>query len=216
MAAIPRSMSARSAAQSTPTRASMRAWASEPRTSKGASRRSKRTEAVYCFTSSLTGSLKRPDQAFGERGSSCIERKKCSAVVDGRCRARLFWHKLCSAMPIRMGLSERDFGLKEAVKSINQNVHRDALPDFRNLGVILRIVLVVLAFLMLATLAEAGSWSDLGTRFLQLAAPVQPVLVLSILLLYAASEVLHKLSYRAGLAVVFLTEIIVVTIVHRV
>jgi two-component system sensor histidine kinase AlgZ len=104
----------------------------------------------------------------------------------------------------------------EAVKSINQNVHRDALPDFRNLGVILRMVLVVLAFSLLVALAEAGSWSDVGARFLQVAAPVQPVLVLSILVLYAASRALHKLSYRVGVVVVFLTEIIVVTVVHRV
>jgi hypothetical protein len=58
----------------------------------------------------------------------------------------------------------------EAVKSINQNVHRDALPDFRNLGVILRMVLVVLAFSLFVALAEAGSWSDVAARFLQVAA----------------------------------------------
>jgi two-component system, LytTR family, sensor histidine kinase AlgZ len=104
----------------------------------------------------------------------------------------------------------------EAVKSINQNVHRDALPDFRNLGVILRIVLVVLAFSLFAALAAAGSWSDVAARFLQVAAPVQPVLVLSILMLYAANRALHKLSYRVGVVVVFFTEIIVVTVVHRV
>jgi len=103
-----------------------------------------------------------------------------------------------------------------AVKSINQNVHRDALPDFRNLGVILRIVLVVLGLSLFVALAEAGSWSDVGARFLQVAAPVQPVLVLSILVLYAANRALHRLSYRVGVLVVFLTEIIVVTVVHRV
>ena len=45
---------------------------------------------------------------------------------------------------------------------------------------------------------------------------MQPVLVLSILVLYAASRALHKLSYRVGVVIVFLTEIIVVTVVHRV
>jgi two-component system sensor histidine kinase AlgZ len=101
------------------------------------------------------------------------------------------------------------------VNSLNQNVHRDALPDFRNLGVILRIVLVVLGLSLFVALAEAGSWSEISARFLQVAAPVQPVLVLSILVLYAASTALRRLTYRVGVLVVVLTEIILVTIVHR-
>ena len=49
-----------------------------------------------------------------------------------------------------------------AVKSINQNVHRDALPDFRNLGVILRVVLIVLGAVRCSSrIAEVGSWSEL-------------------------------------------------------
>ena len=101
------------------------------------------------------------------------------------------------------------------MNSLNQNVHRDALPDFRNLGVILRIVLVVLGLSLFVALAEAGSWSEISARFLQVAAPVQPVLVLSILVLYAASTALRRLTYRVGVLVVVLTEIILVTIVHR-
>jgi two-component system sensor histidine kinase AlgZ len=111
-----------------------------------------------------------------------------------------------------MPRADEDLG---AVKSINQNVHRDALPDFRNLGVILRIVLVVLGLSLFVALAEAGSWSEISARFLQVAAPVQPVLVLSILVLYAASTALRRLTYRVGVLVVVLTEIILVTIVHR-
>ncbi len=103
-----------------------------------------------------------------------------------------------------------------AVKSINQNVHRDALPDFRNLGVILRIVVVVLGLSFFVALAEAGSWGEIGARFLQIAAPVQPVLVLSILVLYAASRMLRRVSYRTGVLLVILTEMMVVTVVHRV
>jgi two-component system sensor histidine kinase AlgZ len=90
------------------------------------------------------------------------------------------------------------------------------LPDFRNLGVILRVVLVVLGLSLFAALAEAAAWTEIGARFLQIATPVQPVLVLSILVLYAANSALHQLSYRVGVLVVLLTEIILVTIVHRV
>src|SRR6476660_2294963 len=101
-----------------------------------------------------------------------------------------------------------------AVTSINQNVHQDALPDFRNLGVILRIVLVVLGLSLFVALAEAGSWNEISARFLQVAAPVQPVLFLSILVLDAANTAVRRRTYRLGVLVLLLTEIIVVTIVH--
>jgi two-component system sensor histidine kinase AlgZ len=90
------------------------------------------------------------------------------------------------------------------------------LPDFRNLGVILRIVLVVLGLSLLVALAESASWSEVGLRFLQLSAPVEPVLVLSILALFAADTALHRLSYRAGVIVVLLAEMVLVSAVQRV
>ncbi len=101
------------------------------------------------------------------------------------------------------------------MKSINQNIHRDALPDFRNLGVILRVVLIVLALSGLVALSQADSWRVAFPRFLEISAPVQPVLVLSILALLGSSRWLRRLDYRTGILVVLLTELIIVTMVYR-
>lgn len=100
-------------------------------------------------------------------------------------------------------------------KSINQNVHRDALPDFRNLGVILRVVLIVLALSGILALAQAGNLSALLPRFLELSAPVQPVLILSILALSLLSGWLRSLEYWTGIVVVVLIELLVVSVVYR-
>jgi two-component system, LytTR family, sensor histidine kinase AlgZ len=102
------------------------------------------------------------------------------------------------------------------VKSINQNVHRDALPDFRNLGVILRIVLIVLALSALVAVSQAGNWDSVVSRFLHVSAPVQPVLVLSLLALSATSRWLRRLEYRTGLLTVLFIEVVIGTLVYRV
>ncbi len=103
-----------------------------------------------------------------------------------------------------------------AMASINQNMHTDALPDFRNLGVILRVVLIVLILAGLAALCQSPSWDLLFNRFLQVVAPVQPVLVLSLVVLWALEPWLRQLDYVAGIAVVLLLELIVVSIIYRV
>jgi two-component system sensor histidine kinase AlgZ len=94
-------------------------------------------------------------------------------------------------------------------------VHRDALPDFRNLGVILRIVLIVLGLSAFVALCQADSWSGAVPRFLELSAPVQPALLLSILVLAALSPALRRLDYPVGILLVLLIELIAVTAVLR-
>jgi two-component system sensor histidine kinase AlgZ len=103
-----------------------------------------------------------------------------------------------------------------AMASINQNMHRDALPDFRNLGVILRVVLIVLILTGLAALCQSPSWDQLFNRFLQVVAPVQPVLVLSLIVLWALGPWLRRLDYAAGIAVVLLLELLVVSLIYRI
>ena len=94
-------------------------------------------------------------------------------------------------------------------------MHRDALPDFRNLGVILRILLIVLALSAFLALSQAESWRSAVSRFLQVSGPIQPVLVLSILVLSGLSRWLRRLDYRTGILSVLLIELILVTIVHK-
>ena len=103
-----------------------------------------------------------------------------------------------------------------AMASINQTVHRDALPDFRNLGVILRVVVVVLVLSALAATCLAPSWALLFDHFLQILIPVQPVLALSLVLLWLLGPWLRRLDYGSGIAVVILLELIIVSSVYRV
>jgi two-component system sensor histidine kinase AlgZ len=94
-------------------------------------------------------------------------------------------------------------------------MHRDALPDFRNLGVTLRIVFIVVFLCAFAALVRAGSWTTLFDAFLEVLAPVQPVLVLSLLALWALDGGLRRLEYPAGILAVFVMELLIVALVYR-
>jgi two-component system sensor histidine kinase AlgZ len=100
--------------------------------------------------------------------------------------------------------------------SINQPMHRDALPDFRNLGVILRIVLIVLLLTAWSALCRTIAWTQAFDSFLEVVAPVQPVLVVSLLVLWGLSRWLVRMKYAAGIAMVVLLELAIVSVVYRV
>lgn len=86
--------------------------------------------------------------------------------------------------------------------SINQNIMPDALPNFRNLGVVLRIILIVNGIALFAALSQAYSMRDVGQHMLRGSAFLQPVLLSSLLLLYALNKFLARISYRQGVALV--------------
>ncbi len=88
------------------------------------------------------------------------------------------------------------------VQSINQNLLPDALPNFRNLGATLRIVLLVNGIAMLAALLQSNSFQDAVQRFVDGSAFLQPVLLSSLLLLYLLNDLLLRLSYWQGFATV--------------
>jgi two-component system sensor histidine kinase AlgZ len=94
-------------------------------------------------------------------------------------------------------------------------MHRDALPDFRNLGVTLRIVFIVVFLCAFSALVRASSWATLFDAFLEVLAPVQPVLVLSLLGLWALDGGLRRLEYPAGILAVFVIELTIVALVYR-
>ncbi len=88
------------------------------------------------------------------------------------------------------------------MSSIRQNVLPDALPDFRNLGVIARIL--VGAHLVAAAAvvyAEPGIAQALE-RFTRAAALLEPALLAAVVVLAAASPWLARLGYWAGCAAV--------------
>jgi two-component system sensor histidine kinase AlgZ len=73
-------------------------------------------------------------------------------------------------------------------------------PDWRNLGVMLRTVLLVNALAALALLARNRSWDTLLLDAAEMAARVEPALILSLLLLYLTAPLFARLSARSGWA----------------
>ena len=82
-------------------------------------------------------------------------------------------------------------------RSIRQNAADDALPDFRNLGVIVRSLLAANALALFAASLRA---SDIVGQFALIAYAVEPVLFSSLAVLYLARGVLARLPYAAGVA----------------
>lgn len=90
------------------------------------------------------------------------------------------------------------------LRSINQIILPDALPNFRNLGVILRILLLANGTSLFVTLTQTSSLADLEQRIVHGSAFLQPVLLSSLLLLYTLNKPLSRLNYRPGAACVIL------------
>ncbi len=86
--------------------------------------------------------------------------------------------------------------------SIKQNPLTDALPNFRNLGVTLRILLASNGLALLQALLQANGWADVPLRMMQIVTLLVPVLLASLLLLWVAQPWLNRLAYwRGALAV---------------
>lgn len=84
------------------------------------------------------------------------------------------------------------------MSSIRQNPQADALPDFRNLGVIARILVAVnlLAFgVMVAGEPDLATAAD---AYVRATALLQPVLVASLVAFYLLARPLLRLGYAAG------------------
>ena len=98
-------------------------------------------------------------------------------------------------------------------RSINQNIVPRLLPDFRNLGTVLRIILLVNGLALLGAVSQAGSLSDLQNSLLQAAALLQPVLLTTLLLLYMLNPVLARVRpWQGALAVSAVAAVITVMI----
>ncbi|HUX26668.1 MAG TPA: histidine kinase [Burkholderiales bacterium] len=87
---------------------------------------------------------------------------------------------------------------------VDRNAHSDALPDFRNLGVAVRILLLSNIAGFAAALIQSGGAAQFAYQFMALAAALEPVLLLSLVSLYALSKWLARLPYGWGVAAVVL------------
>ena len=99
------------------------------------------------------------------------------------------------------------FGTTSEMASINQNPAVTLLPNFRNLGVVLRVLVIVTLLTLAAALLRTSNWNSLMHHWVTIAALVQPIAILSVLLLGAANSWLHKLEYRSAVLVIVLAEL---------
>lgn len=91
--------------------------------------------------------------------------------------------------------------------SINQTGAGIRLPNFCNLGVMLRVLVIVNLFVLAAAVMRAGQPAELAGQFLVAAALAEPVLIVSLTLLCAGRRLLHALSYPAAAAGVLVLEL---------
>jgi two-component system sensor histidine kinase AlgZ len=89
------------------------------------------------------------------------------------------------------------------------------LPNLRNLGVYLRILVIVNTALALATALLSNSLSEFSTLISSISAVAQPMLLLSLLLLYASYPLLIKLRYEQGIAAIILIILFTCSGVHE-
>ncbi|MCC7487272.1 MAG: histidine kinase [Burkholderiales bacterium] len=99
-------------------------------------------------------------------------------------------------------------------RSINQNAYSSALPNFRNLGVLLRILVFVNVVAFAAAIARTGSVAALWPELLEISAMVQPLLILTLLALVAANGWLRRLPDLAGTAAVVAIVVGLTAVLH--
>ncbi len=93
----------------------------------------------------------------------------------------------------------------QSMMSIRQNPEPTRLPDFCNLGVMLRVLLAANLLALCAALARNEALGRLPQEAVELAALVEPPLIASVALLCAARRWLVRLPYAGGAAVVVLS-----------
>ncbi len=96
-------------------------------------------------------------------------------------------------------------------RSINQNALPDMLPNFRNIGVALRIVLFSIGLVLFQAFLQARSWVGMPQYMMNIAALLVPILLVSLLLLWVAQPWLYRIGYWRGVLAVN-TLVVVLTL----
>ena len=99
-------------------------------------------------------------------------------------------------------------------QNAQQNGYRSALPNFGNLGVLLRILVIVNAIVLLAVVIKASSLGAIGAELLETFSMVQPLLILTLVVLMALNRVLARLPYIIGAAAVLVLVITLTTLLY--
>jgi two-component system sensor histidine kinase AlgZ len=96
--------------------------------------------------------------------------------------------------------------------SINQNRQQNALPDFRNLGVILRILVGVSIMTLASAAIGAYSLQAWLQIWITITAFVAPVTILSLVMLGAASPWLRRQDYRVAVVTILVLELAITVV----
>lgn len=99
-------------------------------------------------------------------------------------------------------------------RSINQNAYAGALPNFRNLGIMLRVLVIVNVAAAAAAIVKSPDLLAAWWQFIESSALVEPLLILSLLVLAALSNVLRRIPYWAAAMVVLAVELVLATALY--
>ena len=100
-------------------------------------------------------------------------------------------------------------------RSIKQNAHQDVLPNFRNLGVILRILMLCNAMAIIKAFVDAVDMFDMLNHILRISALLAPILFTSLLLLWLIQPWLKSRSYLQGAAAINLLVVVVTLSIYN-
>lgn len=99
--------------------------------------------------------------------------------------------------------------------SIRQNARHDGLPNIRNLGTLLRILIISNGLALMQAILLANSWTGVAQHMMQINTLLTPVLFSTLLMLWMAQPWLNRISYRRGtLAVTGLVVILTLSIYY--
>jgi len=99
---------------------------------------------------------------------------------------------------------------------IRQNPNQPALPDFRNMGTILRVLVAVNLGAAVLAIARAGQLSSAYAEWIEATGFVEPYLLLVLAVLWAASPWLSRLSFGVGAGMVALVTVVCGYLLHEV
>jgi two-component system sensor histidine kinase AlgZ len=99
-------------------------------------------------------------------------------------------------------------------RSINQNAYAGGLPNFRNLGILLRVGVIVNAFAFAAAVVKSRDVASLWQPVIQICAMVEPLLFLSLIVLAGLSDWLRRAPYWLGVVAVFAIELALTTALY--
>jgi len=97
---------------------------------------------------------------------------------------------------------------------VNQNAYSSALPNFRNLGILLRILLIVNLAAFAAAAVKSVPLRGIWNELLEISALVEPLLILSLIALMALNGVLNRLPYYLGILAVIALELLLTALLY--